>query len=240
MSRTVTMLHPGLNDMLRQHYGRCGELVDTLEDDVTRQDWAQCVNHAVALNVLLTSHIRFEEDEVFPAILDDAAAQQRHAARVARMRDEHVGVSNLATLLAVSSPAHDPDGWRDILSDLRAQLMHHMEDEAALLLERSAALSVGIIEQLRRRSASFAPVQRAGRFIDVSGLEPPGPMFRILDELPRAETPLTVRIHREPVPLYGMLQEGGYAHRTTRTDEGHFEILIWRAGNPHAGESGTT
>lgn len=219
--------------MLRQHYGRCGDLVDALEADVTRQDWSQCVNHAVALNVLLTGHIRFEEVELFPAILDDAAARNRHAAQVARMHEEHVGVSNLATLLAVSSPAHDPDGWRDILSELREQLMHHMEDEAALLLERSAALSAEIIEQLRRRSASFAPVERHGRFIDVSGLEPPGPMFRILEELPRADTPLTVRIHREPLPLYGMLQEGGYTWLTKALDDGHFEITISRS--PQAG-----
>lgn len=232
MSHTTTMLPPGLDDMLRQHYGHCSDLIDALDADVMRQDWSRCVNHAVALNELLARHIRFEEEEIFPAILDDATAQDRHAAQVARMHAEHVGVSNLATLLAVSSPAHDPDGWRDILAELREQLMQHMEDEAALLLERSAALSAEIIEQLRRRSASLAPVgpvERQGRFIDVSGLEPPGPMFRILEELPRAETPLTVRIHREPLPLYGMLQEGGYAHRTTSTDDGHFEILIWRA-----------
>ena len=235
MLRTTSMLPPGLDDMLRQHYGRCGHLVDALDGDVARQDWAQCVKHAVALNELLAKHIRFEEEEIFPAILEDAAAQDRHGALVARMHADHVGVSNLATLLAVSSPAHDPQGWLDILAELRSQLMRHMEEEAALLLERSAALSAEIIEQLRRRSASFAPVEREGRFIDVSGLEPPGPMFRILEELPRADTPLVVCIHREPLPLYGMLQEGGYVWQTRVLDNGHFEITISRAPQGGAG-----
>ena len=233
----INMLPPGLDDMLRQHYGRCSDLVETLDADVIRRDWSQCVNHAVALNELLTRHIRFEEEQIFPVILDGAAAQDRHGAEVARMRSEHAGVSNLATLLVVSSPAHDPQGWLDILAQLRAQLVQHMEDEASLL-GRSAALSAEVIEQLRRRSASLAPVERKGRFIDVSGLEPPAPMFRILEELPRADTPLTVRIHREPLPLYGMLQEGGYAYSTVATDDGHFEILIWRAEKSQAGESG--
>jgi uncharacterized protein (DUF2249 family) len=67
------------------------------------------------------------------------------------------------------------------------------------------------------------------RVIDVRWLDPPEPFERIvaaLEEL-APDAALRVLIHREPMPLYRVLDQSGYTH-STRFDEGHgyFEILI--------------
>jgi len=65
--------------------------------------------------------------------------------------------------------------------------------------------------------------------IDVSDLEPPEPLERILDAL--ADLPpgawLRVLHRRDPVPLYRMLRDMGYYWETTSPVPGRFEILIW-------------
>jgi hypothetical protein len=67
------------------------------------------------------------------------------------------------------------------------------------------------------------------RILDVSDLEPPEPLERILDSLDQlgAGDWLHVRHRREPFPLYGFLRRLGYAWRTERTGEAAFDILIW-------------
>lgn len=64
--------------------------------------------------------------------------------------------------------------------------------------------------------------------IDVSTLQAPEPMERILDAL--AALPqgarLQVLIHREPYPLYEILDRRGYAHRTTRRADARFDLVI--------------
>ena len=68
------------------------------------------------------------------------------------------------------------------------------------------------------------------QILDVSTLEPPGPMERILDsltDLPQGQS-LCVRHRREPFPLYDLLRRMGYQWRT-RGEDGRFEILIWAA-----------
>ena len=70
------------------------------------------------------------------------------------------------------------------------------------------------------------------RVIDARWLDPPEPFERIvaaLEDLP-ADARLRVLIHREPMPLYRLLDSSGYTHHT-RFDEEHgfFEIVIGRA-----------
>ena len=69
------------------------------------------------------------------------------------------------------------------------------------------------------------------RVLDVSDLEPPEPLERILDALDQLGNGdwLHVRHRREPFPLYGFLQRLGYAWQTERTGETAFDILIWPA-----------
>jgi uncharacterized protein (DUF2249 family) len=67
--------------------------------------------------------------------------------------------------------------------------------------------------------------------LDVSALEPPEPLERILDAL--ADLPagdwLRVRHRREPYPLYGMLRNMHYHWHTRSHGPDDFEILIWPA-----------
>jgi hypothetical protein len=72
------------------------------------------------------------------------------------------------------------------------------------------------------------------RVLDVSGLEPPEPLERILDALDGlgANDWLHVRHRREPFPLYGFLRRLGYAWRTERAGDAAFHILIWPADRP--------
>jgi hypothetical protein len=80
------------------------------------------------------------------------------------------------------------------------------------------------------------------RRIDVSALEPPEPLTRILDALDDLDPDdwLRVRHRREPYPLYGMLRDMGFAWRTRWDAEG-LEMLVWHAGRappPPAADGG--
>lgn len=66
--------------------------------------------------------------------------------------------------------------------------------------------------------------------LDVRELEPPEPMQRTLDALARLKPgeQLLMRHHREPYPLYTILNERGFSHRTTQLADDSYEILIWQ------------
>ncbi|MDE2344238.1 MAG: DUF2249 domain-containing protein [Betaproteobacteria bacterium] len=66
--------------------------------------------------------------------------------------------------------------------------------------------------------------------LDVRDLEPPEPLEKVLEALCVLGEGQRIRMihHREPHPLYPILQREGFRHETHFTDAGHFEILIWR------------
>lgn len=64
--------------------------------------------------------------------------------------------------------------------------------------------------------------------IDVSALAAPEPMERILDALdvlPHGAR-LRVLIHREPFPLYEILDRRGYTHRAMRRPDARYDLEI--------------
>jgi uncharacterized protein (DUF2249 family) len=65
--------------------------------------------------------------------------------------------------------------------------------------------------------------------VDARGLDPPEPMERVLGALTilRKGQRLRFRIHREPFPLYRMLEQNGYGWKTNRTADDTFEVVIW-------------
>lgn len=65
--------------------------------------------------------------------------------------------------------------------------------------------------------------------VDARGLAPPEPMERALKALSELQRDQRLRfmIHREPMPLYRILQNNGYQWRTRVLDDGTFEITIW-------------
>jgi len=66
--------------------------------------------------------------------------------------------------------------------------------------------------------------------LDVRGLAPPEPMQRVLAALaqlpPRA--PLVVRIHREPLFLYQIIEPDGWSRSSRQLAPDDWEICIWR------------
>ena len=64
--------------------------------------------------------------------------------------------------------------------------------------------------------------------VDGRWLEPPEPMERVLMALDMLRPGQTLRflIHREPAPLYPLLQEKGYGYIIRPIEDGCFEVLI--------------
>ena len=64
--------------------------------------------------------------------------------------------------------------------------------------------------------------------IDGRWLMPPEPMEKVLAALDNLHPGQHIRLllHREPYPLYGILKNMGYKHRTHLLADGCFEILI--------------
>jgi uncharacterized protein (DUF2249 family) len=66
--------------------------------------------------------------------------------------------------------------------------------------------------------------------VDNRGLEPPEPMTRILGRL--ADLPpggvLLAHNDREPLFLYPILEDEGFAHATEQQADGTYLVRIWR------------
>lgn len=64
--------------------------------------------------------------------------------------------------------------------------------------------------------------------VDARRLEPPEPLDRVLAALARRQPGQRVRLllHREPFPLYTLLQQMGLAYSTSLMPDGNYCILI--------------
>jgi len=67
--------------------------------------------------------------------------------------------------------------------------------------------------------------------VDARGLDHPEPMEKILAALENLAPGQQVlfKIHREPYPLYRILEQNHYEWKLTKQDDGSFEILIWES-----------
>jgi TusA-related sulfurtransferase len=68
--------------------------------------------------------------------------------------------------------------------------------------------------------------------VDARGLEPPEPMEKVMQVLALLRPGQSIRmlLHREPFPLYSILESQGYRHDTTPQADGSYVILITQAG----------
>jgi len=74
-------------------------------------------------------------------------------------------------------------------------------------------------------------------FLDVSDLPPPEPLERILHAVMRLKPGerLRARLPRQPYPLFGLLNEEGFAYESTPVSKGPdvvYDILITRNPGP--------
>ena len=69
--------------------------------------------------------------------------------------------------------------------------------------------------------------------LDLRGIEPPEPLFRILDALDSGdEGPHVFLLPREPMPLYALLRGSGWRYRSRRLEDA-CEVTVYReARNP--------
>ena len=76
----------------------------------------------------------------------------------------------------------------------------------------------------------------AERRVDVSELEAPEPLIRVLDEAERLAPGEYLHMYhrREPCLLYGNLEERGFAHDTRQGNGVACEVFIWRRGDETA------
>ncbi len=107
-------------------------------------------------------------------------------------------------ILNAAAPQHDPEGC---VTELQAL--------ARTLRERHADESIA------------TPAPGASGALDLRGLQPPEPIWRILDELQRApHAGLRVILPHEPQPLYGLLRERGFRWSGKPREEGGYELFI--------------
>ena len=101
-------------------------------------------------------------------------------------------------------------------------------DAEALLKELNAA--AGAPRAREAPNWPRRPESLRRRPLDVSGLEPPEPLVRILSELQGLgpDEVLEVAHFREPVALYALLEEGGFAYTIEKLGESKYRLGIWR------------
>lgn len=211
---------PTVSDALTAHHRRCRELFAQVEDTVAAGDWGAFNARLVALREDLLGHFRFEEERLFPVY--EEVSGMRDGTQ--ELRTQHDDIRAILWALSSASAAHDPDSCQREFETLALLFRQHVETEEGMMspaFERTlGALSAGLAEQARQ----------ARDALDVRGLEPPEPFLRIMQALAGSpEKPLRVLIHREPLPLYDVLAEQGFSHRTRSLEDGSFEIIIERA-----------
>lgn len=211
---------PTVSAELTEHHRRCRELFAQVEEVVRAADWPAFNARLVALREEVLGHFRFEEERLFP-VYEEATGLRDGTEE---LRAQHDDIRAILWALSAASAAHDPESCRSEFDTLALLFRQHTETEEGMMypaLERT----------LGPRAAELAEQARQDmRALDVRGLDPPEPFLRIMKALTQSpDKPLRVLIHREPFPLYDVLAEQGFGHRSRPLEDGSFEIVIERA-----------
>jgi len=127
----------------------------------------------------------------------------------AGLLEQDEGLRQRFDTLGAAVPRYDPEGCVAVFEAL-----------AALLRDRHA-------DALRAWKPQADPPA-----LDLRGLQPPEPMVRILEALERAPgAPLRAILPHEPVPLYALLAERGFACSGTQRADGGYELRITPTGH---------
>jgi hypothetical protein len=170
--------------------------------------WPLYRRYLAGLREGLLQHLLFEEEALFPAL------EQHAAAAVKALREDHAQLRRHLETLGAAAPEQDPAGCIAELHELAALLRSHHAAEMAL--DPQYAVRPGPRLELDEPAA-----------MDLRGLQPPEPIVRILQALERSPgAPLRVILPHEPVPLYALLRERGYSCTGSPRPDGGFEVLI--------------
>ena len=210
---------------------RIGETLSTQHDQLDRllaltaaaahaSEWAGYRARLGALREALLEHMLYEEEELFPAL----GSGGLEAAETAALLEQHARLRTMLDTLAAAAPQYDPEGCIAELEALAAFQREHHARESAACYPRSDRMSAPPPAP-PPLAASALPAP-----LDLRGLQPPEPIVRIFAALEKApRTPLRAILPHEPVPLYGLLRERGFAYTGTARADGGFEVLIERA-----------
>lgn len=199
---------PGHAESHSAHHVQLEHLLGQAVIAARSADWPAYRLRFSALRDALLEHMRYEEEELFPAL---PAAPQPAAEAV---REQHARLRQHLETLGAAAAEHDPEGCLAEIEELSSLMGAHHAAELGLDPEYGT-----------RRFPGLADAQRAP--LDLRGLQPPEPMVRIFEALERApRAPLRVVLPHEPYPLYGLLRERGFSWQGRPRADGGFELLI--------------
>lgn len=222
---------PTLSSLLTQHHRLCDQRLEHTADAVVRGDWDAAATSYASLHTELTRHISLEEDVLFPAF---EKASGTIEGPTAVMRAEHIGIRKLLDELAASIDRRDADDFQHAHARFGLLMVDHNRKEEQILYPACDHLLRRELDKLVAHServlGSVSPAPD-DIVVDACWLQPPEPMEKAVAALEHLQRGQRVRflIHREPMPLYRMLQQNEYRWRTTQREDGTYEILIWSA-----------
>jgi hypothetical protein len=201
-----------IRSSLNAHHGVMEALVAEALAAARARQWAAYRLRFAELRRALVEHMTYEDEELFPAL-----ARMVGEAEVAPLREQHERLQQHFETLACAAAELDPEGCVAEMQALDELLRAHHEHEQRVCYPQSARAAI----------EPPPPFAAPARSLDLRGLQPPEPIVRIFQALERApREPLSVILPHEPVPLYGLLRERGFAYSGSPRPDGGFEVLI--------------
>lgn len=221
---------PTIWSLLSRHHRICDERLEHSAEAVGRNDWEVAANCYGSFRNELSRHIRLEEDALFPAFEKASGTTE---GPTAVMRLEHARIAILLDELERDLHAHDADGFQNAYARFSLLMSDHNRKEEQILYPACDRLLGRDLDTIVAHSELLCdaapPLEDV--VVDACWLQPPEPMEKVVAALESLHRGQRVRflIHREPMPLYRMLQQNDYRWRTSQREDGTYEILIWAA-----------
>lgn len=222
---------PTISSLLTSHHRICGQRLESTADAVEQGNWDGASESCASLRTELARHIRLEEDVLFPAFEQASGTTD---GPTAVMQTEHARIATLLDKLAASIDQRKPDDFESAYMRFNTLMREHNRKEEQILYPACDRLLHRDLDALLERTAR-ALNQASSAYddlvVDACWLQPPEPMEKVVAALECLKPGQRMRflIHREPMPLYRMLQQNDYRWRTTQRDDGIYEIEIWSA-----------
>ncbi len=218
----------GTAEILQRHDALCERLLGAADAAAFAEDWHGWTPRFAGFRDALRRRLEAETHLLLPELAPPAFPSEAAATLTA----DCAALRALLGEATACGEVRDGDGYAHASESLHALLKRHRTRAASQLYPACAKLDERVLapQVARTIGAQGEDGEGAFRVVDVRWLEPPEPMERIIEALSMtgAGERIQVLIHREPFPLYDILQQNGYAWRTTARTDGCFELLISR------------
>ncbi len=215
-------------DLLKRHDALCERLLGAADAAAFAEDWQGWGARFAGFREALRGRLEAESRVVLPGLAPPALPSEA----AATLSADCAALRALLGEASACGEARDGAGYAHASESLHTLLKRHRARSESRLYPVCAALDERALggEVARAVGARGEDAEGAFRVVDVRWLEPPEPMERIIEALSAAGAGerIKVLIHREPFPLYDILEQNGYAWRTMARTDGCFELLIAR------------